>query len=731
MHCHSINFASVIGLLMIRFFFFAPAAISQAVRHEDQAGASKPTPQTAGPTKPAFLVRPYIQLPTTDSMTIMWETSVKLPSRVEFSMTAKLDRVVEAKTPVTLHEIPLRGLEPGTSYCYRVRSGDLVSETYSFKTAPLAGTKRWRMAVYGDSRSNPAMHHKIAEQIAKARVDLIVHTGDIVLNGKNHDSWRTEFFEPLSPLAHSTPWVSTIGNHERDSEHYFSYMALPGNERYFGFDYANAHIICLDSNGWIERGRDSPQFQWLQAHLKEKRSADWTFVAFHHPLFSAHASRPINSLRWDWAPLLLDRANRIDGVLTGHDHFYARNFRMGRLEEHPQTGVLFLTSAGGGASLYPTKMRDYIAKTVRAHHFTLFDFDGSRVSLTAIDSEGAVIDRFVLTKDPTPPDEYCAYEIEELRQFLRLALSSAPTIPMRGRGESKIDTALEVPTRFRVEIKGRLIGETGKGWRWKQPEIPFEIRPGEPLHIPFQAEMDSGDQTHTPAMTIELEPRRFRNRTVKFYPLKLAGPQQVVAQRLAKGPSIDGHLSEEVWSLLKGNPEAASAYSLLGLPPRGGRKDRVGFLADEECLYFGGRFADEAHAVQVKADEPTRDAGQLALFGEHVRVILSDGKATRIFAVTPEQTRFSAGEKKGEPSFQWQARAGRDKEAWTVEMAIPMSLFSARRDLRVNVVRREKFGRTFNDYELCPTYGTGDNPDLIPDWRPVEKIDRFARLIIK
>src|SRR6202034_4293564 len=129
--------------------------------------------------------------------------------------------------------------------------------------------------------------------------------------------------------AHSTPWVSTIGNHEADSANYFSYMSLPGNERYFSLPFANADIVCLDSNSWIQKGRDSPQLNWLTEHLAAPRNATWTFVVFHHPLFSAHATRPINPLRWDWSRTFLDPANHVDGVLTGHDHFYARNYRMG------------------------------------------------------------------------------------------------------------------------------------------------------------------------------------------------------------------------------------------------------------------------------------------------------------------------------------------------------------------------------------------------------------------
>ncbi len=190
----------------------------------------------ANPKEPVFLVQPYLQMPTPDGMTVMWETNLKIPSRVEYGNSENLGQAAEINTPTSLHEIRLKGLQPGTTYYYRAQSGGLVSKIHSFKTAPVPGTPRWRMALYGDSRSNPAMHRQNVGQIVKANVDLILHAGDIVLNGKNHDRWKVDFFDPLGPLAHHVPWVSTIGNHENDSENYFSYVALPGNERYFGFD---------------------------------------------------------------------------------------------------------------------------------------------------------------------------------------------------------------------------------------------------------------------------------------------------------------------------------------------------------------------------------------------------------------------------------------------------------------------------------------------------------------
>jgi hypothetical protein len=682
--------------------------------------ASEPDPPEEGP---AFLVHPYLQLPTPTAMTVMWETSVKLPGKVSYGLTRDLSQSVEVKEPAVLHEVRLTGLRPDTAYFYRVQSGPLVSGVYRFQTAPPPGTKHWRMAVYGDSRSNPATHRKVAEQIARAGVDLIVHTGDIVLNGRNHASWRREFFEPLGPLAHRVPWVSTIGNHERDSENYFSYMALPGNERYFGFDYANAHIVCLDSNAWIEKGRDSQQFQWVAEHLRQKRTADWTFVAFHHPLFSAHATRPINSLRWDWAPLILDPANRVDGVLTGHDHFYARNFRVGRLADAPQPGVLFLTTAGGGASLYRIKERDYVAREKSVHHFTLFDFNGDRVTITPIDLTGKEFDRYVLTKEPTSAEEFAAFEVEELRQFLRLALASATPVQASDRGTTIIDTSLRVPTRFAVPVSGQLLWEQVPGWKLKQEKVPFLLKPWQPLVIPLQAEVAAGTFGRSPKLIIVFEPGKFRNRTIEVSPFQLAGPSRVAAVRTRQAITFDGSWNEKAW-------EADPGHALLALPPTGGRGDQVRLLMDDNWLYLGARLDDPAGKVEVKGGKAVREGSRLVLSEEHVRLVLSDGERKLMFAVSPSGSRYTDGDTPGDDFGPgWKAALGRSRGAWYVEMAVPRVLFAGWSEVRLNVAHRRQEGKDGVEMQLCPSYSLGKDADRIPDFQPSERAERFARLV--
>src|SRR5207237_1304332 len=71
-------------------------------------------------SKAAFLVLPYLQLPTTTGMTVMWETNQRLPSHVEYGRTLDLERVVADPNPVILHELRLSGLEAGAKYYYRV-----------------------------------------------------------------------------------------------------------------------------------------------------------------------------------------------------------------------------------------------------------------------------------------------------------------------------------------------------------------------------------------------------------------------------------------------------------------------------------------------------------------------------------------------------------------------------------------------------------------------------------
>jgi hypothetical protein len=403
-------------------------------------------------------------------------------------------------------------------------------------------------------------------------------------------------------------------------------------------------------------------------------------------------------LRWDWSPVFLDPANRVDGVLTGHDHFYARNFRMGFAGEKPQAGVLFLTSAGGGASLYPSKQRDYVAKEKSVHHFTLFDFDGDRATLTPIDIDGNVFDRYELTKEPTPSEQFTAFEVEELRQFLRKALAVAPTQP-RGNGlVTTVDTTLEVPTRFRISVSGKLTWEETAGWKLKKMEVPFHLKPNQPLRIPLQAVVSKEGLSRSPRLEIQFDAGQFANRTISLYPFKPAGPREVS--------------TDEEYLLLPTTPDLTNTNAA---------NTEVQFRKNPKNLVVRIRTSRKEGKTG-----PAEPGSQLILSQDHLRLDVWDGKNLRSFALAPEGLRYADRDKKEDATTVWAARLDRDKDALIATLTIPRSVFQEPDQVRVNVVdhRRikgatKKASRRTVTWELCPAYRLGIDPDVIPDWNYV------------
>ena len=680
---------------------------------------------TAEPT-PAFHVEPYLQLPKPDSIVVVWEDNQSTPGAVEFGRTPELGRRANELVPPQrstetgphwIHQVSVPLHEPPRSEVfYRVRSGELRSPVRSFRVAPAKGTDKWTMAVYGDSRSNPRVHRRIAEAISRAEVDLIVHTGDIVGSGTRYPSWRREFFDPLKPILGRIPWISALGNHERDARHYFDYMALPGNERYYTFDFANAHFICLDSNGWIDKGPGSKQYAWLQEELKKPRQTTWTFVIFHHPLFSAHATRSINRLRWDWGELLLDPAHKVDAVLTGHDHFYARTFPIGRVTDQPTQGVVFLTTAGGGASLYGTKKRDYIAAVHRVHHFTRFEFDGNRATVSAVTGDGKILDQWTMEKAPTPPEGLCAYEIELLKKALREALVEAEPAEIDLTQGTRINQTVELPNPFTVPIRGTFRYQVPPGWWFQGTETPFEVEPSEPFRIPLRAIVDPAGVASTPQLTIEFEPGRFRNRTVVCYPFKIAGPREVRVGRGKKGV-IDGIANEAFW-------RDCPVYPLLATTPAPEPVEpaQVRLALADGSLLVAAQIRDPDHRVAVASPTEKRSRSRVAMIDNHVRVEIHDGQKGRTYAISAQQFPYTATDgKAGELPFE--AKAASTESGWAVEMRIPLDKIDPSR-LRINVVWHDRTRK--RDFELRPGFRIASTPDLIPDWRTSRSPKKLA-----
>src|SRR5262249_21192170 len=143
----------------------------------------------------------------------------------------KLTETTTGPTDVTLHQVALTGLKPGTAYVYQTTTTTstgqtLTSPLLTFQTA-VGAESAYSFVLIGDTQKNPAITGKIARLAWARRPNFVVHLGDVVDNGPDKREWVHELFGPCADLFARVPIYPTIGNHEKNHAHYYRYFALP------------------------------------------------------------------------------------------------------------------------------------------------------------------------------------------------------------------------------------------------------------------------------------------------------------------------------------------------------------------------------------------------------------------------------------------------------------------------------------------------------------------------
>lgn len=360
-----------------------------------------------------FIVQPYLQAATTNSMTIMAEMTGAATLRVDYGEAQPLTLSSTTTESRVLNTLTLNDLKPHTRYFYRVTASDDAgnlarSDIATFQTMP-GPQDAWAFGILGDTQRNPEVTRRCAEGIFALRPNFMLHCGDVVDDGFAKSQWLFDLFAPCAPLMAHVPVFPVIGNHEKNSHWYYDYFHLPEPEYFYTFKCGNAEFFMIDSNKPSTPG--SEQYARLEKALAAS-TATWKFAAHHHPCFSSDENdygdawkgkEDINFRPGDDAVsalIPLYEKYGIDIAFAGHVHSYERTWPILNMTINQARGVRYIVTGGGGGGLEQAgPQRAWFSIHVqRGHHFCFATVQDRTIQFKAYDIEGRLFDTFELTK---------------------------------------------------------------------------------------------------------------------------------------------------------------------------------------------------------------------------------------------------------------------------------------------------------------------------------------------
>ena len=425
----------LIALSLVLYFFYAGLSLKAHDQHDGLRHWEIPSKE------PDRIILTFHGDPST-SRAVTWRTDKTITKAVaqiaEASVNSKftdndteIDAVTEAfdlgqykrnsSLLVHYHSVRFQGLQPDTLYVYRVGDGSKHwSEWIQFRTAK--STYSPIQFVYFGDAQNDILNHwsrviRMAYQTAP-NASFAIHAGDLVNIAHRDHEWA-EWFKAGGFLHSQWTAVPAVGNHEfspvdggsrKVSIQWRPQFTLPVEkslapelyETVYTVDYQDVRIIVLNSNENLEQ-----QTKYLEDQLKNC-TARWKIVTCHHSVFSPAKGRDFKFARENWKPLL-DKY-KVDLVLNGHDHTYARGHVPVRRSnvDTSELGTVYVTSVSGPKQygLDLKQMQAYKSQGYRSdktaeqtQFFQVISIEDNTLSYVAYTVTGGEYDRATITKD--------------------------------------------------------------------------------------------------------------------------------------------------------------------------------------------------------------------------------------------------------------------------------------------------------------------------------------------
>ena len=223
---------------------------------------------------------PFLQNVTEDSFTVVWTTDSLAVGWIEVApddgthfynveRPKYFDMRGFGRKPIgTLHKVTVSGLEPGTTYRYRVMcKGVLIQENRAriiydqgygldLKKRPTKVTTKAKdydqvkFAVVNDMHEHDSVMQVLFKD-AKGKYDFVCFNGDMTSAVDSTAEIRIHYMNTASKLfASDTPLYLCRGNHEyrgNDAIKYVDYFQTPTGKTYYSASYGKYFFLFLDS----------------------------------------------------------------------------------------------------------------------------------------------------------------------------------------------------------------------------------------------------------------------------------------------------------------------------------------------------------------------------------------------------------------------------------------------------------------------------------------------------
>lgn len=238
------------------------------------------------------------------------------------------------------HKALATGLEPATTYSYRVGNEGAWSEIGQFTTAASSYADGYSFIYITDTQAqNDEMFavsaktvHTAHQMVPDARFCLV--NGDLVETSKaNNSEWESEqWFATMQDVWLNLPLVPAQGNHDTsvnqnwawhfNTDRSFDKTAMPGTV--YSFVQGDALFLVINYEDWATAGYFDALATWMRQQVEAHKDVKWRIATFHKNMFTGSKSHQSDAdgrkVREAMLPVFAELG--INVALQGHDHIY-------------------------------------------------------------------------------------------------------------------------------------------------------------------------------------------------------------------------------------------------------------------------------------------------------------------------------------------------------------------------------------------------------------------------